>query len=63
MKKTITPKLKVPSWGDLQRMATSLRKLDPKLSSKLGAEDFYTLVYLQSIVMDDKTESTPFHGE
>jgi len=59
--KKLTPKAHPPSWGDIQRMAASIKRTDPAISSKISGEAFYTLVYLESIVVDDAAnKNSPF---
>lgn len=57
----MTPMMRVPTWGDLQRMAAEIKRATPKIGSKVSAETFYTLTYLEAIQVDAQADSAPFH--
>ena len=58
----VTPKIAVPTWGDLQRMSAEIKQVVGKPGEKFSSETCYVLAYLGAIVVDDEANSTPIHG-
>lgn len=61
-KQIVTPKIAVPTWGDLQRMAAEIKRVLGKPGDKLTGETYMTLLYLDAIVVDDQANKSPIHG-